>query len=120
MQTKVQASPAQALGKIFQRWIETEGKLPNSELVVIVSAYLYDSSGLYNVILSDEDRGTFIKRSEWLPHLQLPKKIEVEGQPGVTFWWTGPSVVSQMRVYYDSNGRIQTEEIFIRDFLEGK
>ena len=110
--------PAQALGKIFHRWIETEGKLPDARLVATVSAYLFDASNLHQVILSDEDKSAFTSRPEWLPHVRLPEEIEVAGQPGVAFWRVGPLGASLMRVYLSESGQIRTEEVFIQDLLQ--
>jgi hypothetical protein len=110
--------PGQALGKIFQRWLETEGKLPDPRHTAMVSAYLLDASGLHKIILSDEDRVSFISRPEWLPHVRLPENIEVTGQPGVIFWWVGPDGASQMCVYLTHRGQVYIEEMFIRDFLK--
>jgi hypothetical protein len=109
--------PAQALGKIFRRWIETEGKLPDPTLVATVSAYLYDAADRHNVILNEEEKAQYIRRQEWLRHIRLPTLIEVAGQPGVTFWWVGDGGASEMRVYLAEGGKIRTEETFIQDFL---
>jgi hypothetical protein len=109
--------PAQALEKVFRRWIETEGRLPEPRLVATVSAYLYDASCRHNVILSDEDKAEFIKQHEWLAYVRLPEVIEVAGQPGVVFWWVASDGVSQMRVYLAEGGRIRTEETFVQEFV---
>jgi hypothetical protein len=108
------------LGKIFNRWIETSGRLPSAKLAASVSAYLYDASCRHNVILSNEDRASFITRPEWLAHVRLPEVSQVPGQPVVTFWWVGPRGVSRMRIYLAEGGRIRTEETFIQEFLNGK
>ncbi len=110
--------PAQALGKIFHHWIETEGKLPDAELAANVSAYLYDASGQHRVILNEEDKAMFIKRPEWQAYVRLPEVIEVAGQPGVAFWWINSGGASRMKVYLAERGRIRTEETFIQDLLE--
>jgi hypothetical protein len=110
--------PGRALGKVFQRWIETAGRLPDARLAATVAAFLYDASDLHRVILSDEDKAAFVKRPEWLPHVQLPETIEVAGQPGIAFWWVGPSGASRMRAYLSSSDQVRTEETFIRDLLK--
>jgi len=112
--------PAQALGKIFRRWIETGGKLPEPAHAARVSAYLYDGSDRRTVILSEEDKAESVKRREWLPHVRLPTLIEVDGRPGVAFWWAGPEGLSEVRFYFDERGRIRTTEKSIQDFLRGE
>ena len=105
--------PAQALGKIFHRWMETEGKLPDARLAANVSAYLYDASGQHRVILNEEDKARFIRRPEWQAQVRLPELIEVAGQPGVAFWWINSVGASRMQVYLAGRGKIRTEETFV-------
>jgi hypothetical protein len=109
--------PAQALGKVFQRWIETEGKISNARDAAIAVSYLYDPCSRHIVVLSNEDKIALINKQEWLPHIKLPEVIEVKAQPGIVFWWVGPNGVSQLRVYLAKDGRIQTEETFVQQFL---
>ena len=109
--------PAQALGKIFQRWFETEGKLPDARHIAAVSAYIYDASDLHKLILSDEDKEAFVNRPEWLRYITLPEQIDVSGQPGVKFWRIGPRGASELRIFLSKNGQICTEEVFIQDLL---
>lgn len=110
--------PAQALEKIFHRWIETEGKLPDARHVARVSAYLYDASNIHNPILSDEDKNAFVNRSDWLRYITLPEQIDVAGQPGVKFWRIGPRGASQVRFFLTKDGQVRTEEVFIQDLLK--
>jgi hypothetical protein len=112
----VDTYPGQALGKVFQRWTETGGKLPDPGLVATVAAYLYDAADRHNLILGEEDKAKFIEQREWLRHVQLPELIEVAGQPGVAFWWVNDRGASRMRIYFDEGGRIRTQEKFIQDF----
>ncbi|MBA3242260.1 MAG: hypothetical protein H0T60_13610 [Acidobacteria bacterium] len=112
--------PGQALAKIFRRWIETEGSLPDARHAAKVSAYVFNPAGRREVILSEEDRSRLIERSEWLPHVRLPALIELGGQPGVAFWWIGRRGASEMRFYFDEAGRIRIGEKSIRDFLQGE
>lgn len=109
--------PAQALGKIFQRWLETAGELPDAKTAARVSAFMFDPLKGNEVILSEADKAAFIHRDEWLPHIQLPEKIEVSGQPGVQFWWTGRDSPSRLSMYLTPKGRIRTKEIAIQDFV---
>ena len=109
--------PARSLGKLFHRWLETEGKLPNPMLVARVAAYLYDPLMVHTVILTQEDRSRYIERLEWLPYIQLPETIEIAGRPGIIFWWGGPTGASRMRLYLDQRNRIHSEEKMIQDFL---
>ena len=112
--------PAQALGKIFQRWIVSEGKIPNAGHAALVVSYLYDPSSRYNVILTVEDKATLIDKQEWLPYIKPPELIEVSGQQGISFWRVGPSGASQMRVYLDKDRIIQTDEMLVQEFLNGE
>jgi hypothetical protein len=107
----------QALGKVFQRWIETEGKISNARDAAIAVSYLYDPYCRHNVILNNEDKIAIINKQEWLPHIKLPELIEVKGQPGIVFWWAGQNGASQLRAYLAKDGRIQIEERFVREFL---
>jgi hypothetical protein len=109
--------PAQALGKVFQRWIETEGKISNARDAAIAVSYLYDPCSRHNVILNNEDKIALINKQEWLPRIKLPQVIEVKGQPGIVFWRVGPKGASQLRAYLAKDGRIQTDETFVHEFL---
>ncbi len=109
----------QALAKVFRRWIETEGKLPDARHAAKVSAYVYDPAGMNEVILSEEDSARLVTRDEWRAHVRPPALIEVEGRPGVAFWWTSPRGVSEVRLSLDEGGRVRTAEKFIQEFLQG-
>jgi hypothetical protein len=111
--------PAQALGKLFQGWMEAEGTLPPPEEVASVSAFLYDAGRIHTPILTGEDRSRLVSRPEWQPHVQLPTRIQVAGQPGVAFWWVGPGGPSEVSFYLTDAGTIRSEEKFMRDFLQG-
>lgn len=109
--------PGQAMAKIFQRWIETEAKLPDARHMATVAAYLLDASVRHDLILSVDDKAKLIKQREWLPHVRPPQVITVAGNPGIAFWWVGPNGASEVRVYLGEDGRSHTSERFIRDFL---
>jgi hypothetical protein len=111
--------PAQALAKVFRRWTETAGGLPDARLAARVAAYVFDPAGRHEAILGAEDMERLVERAEWLPHVTPPALIEVEGRPGVAFWWTSPRGVSEMRFHFDGAGRIRASEKFIQDFLQG-
>jgi hypothetical protein len=109
--------PAQALGKVFRRWLETEGELPDPVRVAAVSAFLYDADRVHEVILTEEDRARFITRPEWLPYVALPTHLEASGQPGVAFWWTSRSGASQVRLYLTKGESVRSEETFVQDLV---
>ncbi len=110
--------PAQALKKIFHRWLDVKGGLPDAGLMATVSAYIFDASSQHDVILCDGDKSAFITEHDWLPYIRLPEPIDVPERSGVIFWWVGPRGASRLRVQLDENGNIVTEEEFIQDLLK--
>ena len=112
--------PARALEKVFQRWIETDGELPEATLVAKVIAYLYDAAGRHEVISSEKDKHALVQRPDWLAHIRVPEGTQVGGQTRIQFWWVGPRGPSQVGVYFSKNGSIRTEELWIQDVLKGR
>jgi hypothetical protein len=112
--------PAQALGKVFQRWIEAEGTFPTAVRAAEVVAYVLDPLDRCVLVRSDEDKAKYIDRQEWLPFIAPPEAIEVAGRPGVTFWWFGPSGTSRMRVYLADGGRAGWDETSIQTLIASK
>ena len=112
--------PARALEKVFQRWIETDGELPEATLVAKVIAYLYDAAGRHEVIFSEKDKHALVQRPDWLAHIRVPEGTQVGGQTRIQFWWVGPRGPSQVGVYFSKNGSIRTEELWIQDVLKGR
>ncbi len=111
--------PAQALAKVYRRWLEVDGKLPDAALAAEVSNYLYDSAELFTPILNAKDRTALVQHAEWLPYVHLPQIIEEEAQPGVAFWRAGPPGLSEIRFILASGGQIRTDEKYIHTFLKG-
>jgi len=100
--------PAQALGKIFRRWIDTTGALPDAMRAARVAAWIYDPERRRTVIFGEEDIG----RPDWLPHLRPPVRID----DGVVFWWVDPRGPSEVRVSLDprSGTRIAETPLHLR------
>ena len=107
--------PARALAKIFRRWIETGGKLPDANHVATVCAYLLEPPRRHHVILDDADKIRLIEKIAWRSRVGLPQAIDRAGQPGIAFWWVGPSSLSRMQVYLGEDGRIEFDETLMRD-----
>ena len=74
--------PAQAMGKIFRRWLDSGG-LPDATHVAAVAAWMFDPERRRAVVLSEAD----VRRAEWLRHVRPPEVIDDGGRPGVAFWW---------------------------------
>ena len=110
--------PGQAMAKVFHRWLETEGALPDAKVAAKVAAYLLDPADRHRLILNEDDKARLISRDEWRPHVQLPEVIEEAGQPGIRFWWVGPSGASEMNITLGEGERIHTKERLIRDLLD--
>ena len=102
--------PAQALGKIFRRWIEVKGALPDAKRMASISAFLYDPAARRAVVLTEDHLDALIARPEWLSHIRPPQLIEVAGQPGVAFWWVDARGPSELSVYLDKEGETRTKE----------
>ena len=111
--------PAQALAKVFRRWTEAEGGMPDARHAAEVAAYVFDPAARHEPILSEGDAARLVERGEWLRHVRPPSLVEVEGRPGVAFWWAGPRGVSEVRLYLDADGRIRSGEKLIQEFLRG-
>lgn len=108
----------QAMAKIFRRWLETEGALPDAKLAAKVAAYLLDPADRHRMILSEDDSAQLISRNEWRPHVRLPEVFDEAGQPGIRFWWVGPRGASEVSIKLAEGDRTQTRERFIQDIVD--
>lgn len=57
--------PQRALGKLFRRWLDRDGELPDPAHVAQVAAYLYDPLGRKTAILSPADLAEHRGRTDW-------------------------------------------------------
>lgn len=112
--------PARAVGKIFRRWLDTRGGLPDPEMVANVVSLFFDPSRNQPLIMKEEDKSMFIELPEWIPYVELPKSIEVSGHPGVEFWRSGPYGLSKLRIFLSAAGMIQIDEHFLKDIVASK
>ena len=78
--------PLRALGKIFGRWLDLSGELPEPAIVAEVVSFVLGGAGPYDVVTS-EDELAQIADVEAQGVVERPRAIDVEGQPGVVFWW---------------------------------
>jgi hypothetical protein len=106
--------PGQILAKVFRRWLETEGALPDASGVATVCVYVLDPAGRNRPILAEEDRLRWVG-PESRERVATPRPIEVAGLPGVSFWWVRPEGDSEVRVYLVEGENVRIEEVFGRD-----
>ena len=98
--------PQRALTKLFRRWLQSGGTLPDPALVARVAAYLYDPLGRKMAILTPDD----LAKLGAGPIAHLPEAISGEEGPGVVFCWVGPDGASEIRFYLDQDGDVWTRE----------
>jgi hypothetical protein len=104
--------PAQALGKIFRRWLE-RGGLPDARHVAQVATWLFDPERRRTVVLSEAD---VRERRDWLRHVRPPELIDADGSTGVVFWWINPLGPSELRVVLEDDGFVDLIERPIHEF----
>lgn len=105
--------PAQALGKIFRRWLE-RGGLPDARHVAEIAAWMLDPERRRTVVFSDAD---VREQRDWLRHVRPPELIE-DGSAGVVFWWINPLGPSELRVMLAEDDFVSLIERPIHAFPE--
>jgi hypothetical protein len=78
--------PHRALGRIYARWLERSGDLPEPAIVAEVVSFLIGGAGPYEVLTSEDDLARITDVGAQ-GVVGPPRAVDVDGQPGVVFWW---------------------------------
>lgn len=116
--TVVEARPNRALGKVFQRW-RSGGDPPGALETAAVSAFVLGGAGPHQLVADPDDIERLVRRAEWRPHVTPPRTVEVDGQPGVAFWWVYRGHLSRMAVWADGDDRVDSETHDILEVVHG-
>jgi hypothetical protein len=115
---RIVTSPGDAVAALFDRW-EATGGFPDADRVADAVAFLLGSAGPQFVVHGDTDVDALVSQDEWKQHVQPPRLVTVDGQPGVRFWWLLRTDLSEMEVFRTAGGTIDVRNRFIRDFMNG-
>lgn len=109
--------PGRALARLLALWRSADGGLRDPRHAATVAAYLLDPGDRHQLILDDEDAAAQVARDDERALAGPPETIAAPGETGISFWWTGRTGLSRMRIRPDGDEAIRTEEAFARDLL---
>lgn len=117
---EIETRPYAAVRRVLARWVEEDGALPRPETVAEVTGYLLAGAGPHQVVLTEDDADEVVKEPEQRALVTLPEAVEVDGEPGVTYWWLLRNQVSRVKLYLvDDGADVEVEQERISDVLGG-
>jgi hypothetical protein len=85
---EVIANASGAVAALMRHWLRTgSGKLPDAVLVTEVTAFILGNGLRHVPILSEADGDRYIRNPAHRAHVKPPALVDIEGRPGVGFWW---------------------------------